>query len=296
MRSLLIFLVITFLTLNASAQLGDLFRKLGDAVDSIAKKNKNDETVPKESENKIQNSTDVKPTTDNQTNESSQHIKSNTETNSVNQSNKNASITSQEIDIRGFRIGMSINEALSNIKKTIPINEGLEECKISNLGAIDSPELFLNGDQYIFCTRFKFFNKTIFGFGLFFIDAKLVFIKIPIYEFDIDGDWTKDLMVPDYYIALNEKFAVSPPFFQGDVKDKLNSDWEYNSSFSDKNGSTLQIDGYCRIKRNGVKCKENFIRLYTVDYVKTAEARQVKINDLKKLYNEKIKEKNKSEL
>ena len=294
MRSLLIFLVITFSTLNASAQLGDLFRKLGEAVDSIAKKNKNDETVPKESENKIQNSTNDKPITDNQTNESSQPIKSITETNSVNQSNKNASITSQEIDIRGFRIGMSIKEALNNIKKTVPKDDGLDDCRILNLGAIDFPELFLNGDQYIFCNRFIFFDKLVHKFELFFIDGKLVFLQMPIAKFEIEGNFTKNLMVPDYYIALNEKFAVSPPFLESNgKKDRI---WDYKSDFSDTNGSTLRIDGYCRGDNSGATCRDNLIRLFIVDYSKKLESRKVKLKELTNLYNEKIKEINKSKL
>lgn len=294
MRSLLIILVITFLTLNANAQLGDLFRKLGDAVDSITKKNKNDETAPKESENKTQTSTDDKTTTDNQTNESSQPLKSNTETNSVNQSNKNASITSQEIDIRGFRIGMSIKEALNNIKKTVPKDDGLNGCRILNPGAIDDPELFLNGDQYIFCERFKFFDKVSLKFELFFIDEKLVFLQIPIEKFEIEGNWTKNLMVPDYYIALNEKFAVSPPFLESNgKKDRI---WDYKSDFSDTNGSTLRIDGYCRGDNIGATCRDNLIRLFIVDYSKKLEARKVKLKELTNLYNEKIKENNKSKL
>jgi hypothetical protein len=35
MKSVLLFLVITFSTINANAQLGDLFRKLGDTIDDL---------------------------------------------------------------------------------------------------------------------------------------------------------------------------------------------------------------------------------------------------------------------
>jgi hypothetical protein len=297
MKSFIAFLFIISFSLNANAQLGDLFRKLGDAVDSISKQNTNNTTNPNESENKTLNSADEKPTSDSKSNESSQPSKSNTETNSNNQLNKNASITSQEIDIRGFKIGMSINEVLNNIKKTVPKNEGLEDCRILNLGAIDSPELYLSGDQYIFCNQFKFFNKSSTKFELFFIDSKLVLLKMPLNNFDIEGDWTKNLMVPDYYIALNEKFAVSPPFLQsGGKKDRFNSNWEYRSLFSDKNGSTVRIDGSCRGVNYGVQCRDNLIRLFSVNYGKILETRKVKLNDLTKLYNDKLKENDKSKL
>jgi hypothetical protein len=43
MKSVFLFLVITFSTINANAQLGDFFRKLGDNIDSITKKNKVEE-------------------------------------------------------------------------------------------------------------------------------------------------------------------------------------------------------------------------------------------------------------
>jgi len=298
MKSLVVFLLISFSTINANAQLGDLFRKLGDAVDSIANQNKNDSTVPNQAENKTLDSTSEKPNTNNESNESSQTVKSNSETNTNNQLNKNASITSQEIDIRGFRIGMSIKEALNNIKKTVPKTEGLDDCRILNLGAIDFPELFLNGDQYIFCNQFKFFDKSSNKFELFFVNSKLVLLKIDLPNpFDIEGDYTKSLMIPDYYIALTEKFSVTPPFLQsGGKKDRLNNNWEYSSKFSDKNVSTVRIDGSCRGTNYGAQCRNSLIRLFVADYPSILESRKVKLKDLTNLYNEKIKENNKSKL
>lgn len=53
MRSLLIFLVITFLTLNANAQLGDLFRKLGDIIDANTKQNKVEEVNKSEDKSEV---------------------------------------------------------------------------------------------------------------------------------------------------------------------------------------------------------------------------------------------------
>ena len=259
------------------AQQGDLFRKSGDAVDSVVKKIESA-------------STDI--------DESIKNVSTEQKNNSINnQLNKNASITSQEIDIRGFKIGMSINEVLNNIKKTVPKNNGLEYCRILNLGAIDFPELYLRGDQYILCEKFEFFNKLSIKFELFFIDSKLVLLEMPLNNFDIEGDWTKNLMVPDYYIALNEKFAVSPPFLQsGGKKDRFNSNWEYRSLFSDTNGSTVRIDGNCRGVISRAQCRDNVIKLFTVDYGKILETRQVKLNVLTKLYNDKIKENDKSKL
>ncbi len=298
MRSLLIFLFITFSSLNANAQLGDLFKKIGDAVDSITKKNKDDSTVSNQVKNKNLDSENENPNSNNESNEISQAVKSNSETNSTNQLNKNSSITPQEIDIRGFRIGMSIKEALDNIKKTVPKTEGLDNCRILSLGAIDFPQLFLNGDQYIFCNQFKFFNKSSDKFELYFINSALVLLNINITNpFDIEGDYTKILMIPDYYIALTEKFSVSPNFLQsGGEKDRFNNNWEYNSKFSDKNGSTVRVDGSCRGTNYGAQCRGSVIRLFVKDYPNILESRKVKTKELTNLYNEKIKENNKSKL
>ena len=57
MKSVFLFLIITFSTLNANAQLGDFFRKLGDKIDAVTKQNKVEE-VNKEEESKVKKSED----------------------------------------------------------------------------------------------------------------------------------------------------------------------------------------------------------------------------------------------
>lgn len=58
MKSVFLFLIITFSTINANAQLGDLFRKLGDTIDAVTKQNKVEE-VNKEEEIKVNKSEDT---------------------------------------------------------------------------------------------------------------------------------------------------------------------------------------------------------------------------------------------
>jgi len=58
MKSVFLFLVITFSTINANAQLGDLFRKLADTIDAVTKQNKVEE-VNKEEESKVNKSEDL---------------------------------------------------------------------------------------------------------------------------------------------------------------------------------------------------------------------------------------------
>lgn len=53
MKSVFLFLILTFSTLNANAQLGDLFRKLGDIIDANTKQNKVEEANKSEDTSEV---------------------------------------------------------------------------------------------------------------------------------------------------------------------------------------------------------------------------------------------------
>ena len=184
--------------------------------------------------------------------------------------------TSAEVDLKGFKIGMSFTDAA----KIVDANSS--GCQRATQVAISS-DYYGFGDQVIICDgKFEYFGTKLKHFFLAFLDNKLAYVRMKEFETSDETEF------PPAFKALAEKYKVNPPI----KKDKPNQTTgltDYVVAFTDKNGNTLEARGQFMKQSFGFLSTAD-IKFMAKGYVQIHQKRLASVDDAAK--QQKTKEQN----